>query len=172
MDPEGGFPPFDLNDDWRRAGVYHPVTWIKNGILNDLLHDREYAGTELGLPIGQPDSGAYRMSGGTTSLDEMIATTKRGLLVTRFDQIVKLDSRSVLLRGYTRDGLWLVENGKISKPVKNLVFTESVLFALNNVEQLGVPQRVYHGGMRRPVPAIVPPMKVRDFSFTALSDAV
>jgi predicted Zn-dependent protease len=73
-----------------------------------------------------------------------------------------------LMTGYTRDGLWLVENGKISKPVKNFRFTESPLFVFNRVDQLGVPQRVFHPD----APVVVPPVKVRDFSFTALADAV
>jgi predicted Zn-dependent protease len=94
--------------------------------------------------------------------------------VTRFDQVSTLDFTRIILRGYTRDGLWLIENGKISKPVKNLVFTEGAFFALNRVEQLGVPQRVFHPayGTAVPHPVVVPPLKIRDFSFTALTDAV
>ena len=120
--------------------------------------------------------GAFRMSGGPTSIAEMIATTKRGILVTRFDRVEQVDRRSVLYRGYTRDGLWLIENGKITKPIQNLVFTESILFALNKVEQLGTPQRVFHPKdpewWNTPSPVIVPPLKISDFSFTALSDAI
>ena len=80
--------------------------------------------------------------------------------------------------GFTRDGLWLIENGKITKAVKNFRFTESPLFVLNSVEQLGAPAPVF-----RPVknpyeleapltPAIVPPVKARDFSFTSTIDAI
>ena len=98
----------------------------------------------------------------------MIATTKRGLLVSRFFGITLLDWHSLLFTGVTRDGLWLIEHGKISKPVKNFRFTESPFFIFNNVEQLGTPVPVYSPGY----PAIVPPMKVRDFSFTSLTDAV
>jgi predicted Zn-dependent protease len=110
-------------------------------------------------------------------MDEMIATTKRGLLVTRFDRILGLDQQSLLQQGYTRDGVWLIENGKLTKAVKNLQFTESSLFVLNNVEQIGVPQRAFHpkrtdGLIFLPQPAIVPALKVRDFNFTALSEAI
>jgi predicted Zn-dependent protease len=108
------------------------------------------------------------MSGGTTTMDEMIATTKRGLLVTRFSNMDTVDFGSALYSGYTRDGLWLIENGKISKPVKNFRFTESPFFVFNQVEQVGEPVRVF----RPHAPAIVPPIKVRDFSFTSLADAV
>jgi predicted Zn-dependent protease len=106
----------------------------------------------------------------------MIATTKRGVLVTRLDTPQVLDFTSQLYQGYTRDGFWLIENGKISKAIKNFAFTESPLFALNNIEQLGVPERVFHPGMSAPwmvpQPRVTPPLKVRDFSFSALTDAV
>jgi predicted Zn-dependent protease len=114
------------------------------------------------------------MSGGDTSVDEMIATTKRGLLVTRFSNLRGLDGTSLLSTGLTRDGLWLVENGKISKAVKNFRFTESPLFMLNSIEQLGVPVRVFRptGTGGELTPGIVPPLKVRDFSFTSAIDAI
>jgi len=181
MDPELGFPPFGLMwslgpvDAFSGVSVYHNATWIEHGVLTKLAYDRAVA-IRRGSNTGLPNSGAFRMSGGTTAIEEMIATTKRGILVTRFDQLMLLHFPSQLYRGYTRDGLWLIENGKISHPIKNLAFTESILFALNNVEQLGVPQRVFHGGTAHPFlvpqPRIVPPLKIRDFSFTALSDAV
>jgi predicted Zn-dependent protease len=100
----------------------------------------------------------------------MIANTKRGILVTRFSGIgfPPLDMKSFLLSGYTRDGLWLIENGKIAKPIKSFRFTESPFFVLNSVEEIGVPQRIFHPG----VPVVVPALKVRDFSFTSLTDAV
>lgn len=169
MDPDLGFPPFF------NGVVFHPVTWIKDGVLQELSYSREYAVKQLGKDTGgYPNLGAFKMTGrGTpTSIEEMIATTRRGLLVTRFWGIPDdpLDFRSVLLYGYTRDGLWLIENGKISKPVKNFRFTESPLFVLNNVEQIGAPQRVFNPDAYRP--AVVPALKVRDFSFTSLSDAI
>jgi predicted Zn-dependent protease len=180
MDPELGFPPFSLVSedfvDQFMIPVYHPVTWIDKGVLTHLAYSRSYAISALSRDMGLPNSGAFRMSGGGTSVDEMIATTKRGILVTRFDQLRVLDFTSQLYRGYTRDGLWLIENGKISKAIKNLVCTESVLFVLNNIDQMGVPQRVFHpyivDPFAIPQPRIVPPLKVRDFSFTALTDAV
>ena len=186
MDPALGFPPFDAlrwpadligAAEFQRTAVYHPATWIERGVLVNLAADRKYSIHRLGRPLGMPNSGAFRMTGGTTSVAEMIRTTKRGVLVTRFDQVDALERKSMLYRGYTRDGLWLIENGAISKPIKNLVFTESILFALNNVEELGPPQRVFHppDGMdpwSMPQPVIVPPLKIRDFSFTALTTAI
>jgi predicted Zn-dependent protease len=108
------------------------------------------------------------MSGGTTTIDEMIATTKRGIRVTRFWGAGVIDDRSLLCTGLTRDGLWLIENGKITKPIKNFRFTESPLFVLNNLDALGVPQRVFSPS----APVVVPPIKAHEFSFTSLSSAV
>jgi predicted Zn-dependent protease len=160
-----------------------PETWIDHGVLTNLGYPREYALALLNrnAPVRGPRgvtggslTGAYRMSGGATSVAEMIRTTKRGLLVTRFFDVQVLDPASVLSTGLTRDGLWLIENGKISKAVKNLRFTESPVFVLNSLEQLGPPERVFRrtdtGG--KPTPAIVPPLKARDFSFTSTIDAI
>jgi len=163
MDPDLGFPPFSPD-----GHVYHAVDWIKNGVLTELAYYRPYAIHNLGKNTGLPNSYSYRMSGGTTTLDEMIATTARGVLVTRFSDTGVVDPNSLLVQGYTRDGLWLIEKGKISKAIKNFRFVESPMFVLNNIEQLGAPQRVF-----RPLAAtIVPPIKARDFRFTSLSEAV
>ncbi len=152
------------------------ITWIKNGVLNSLHHSNEYARKQLHRLSGELFRPSFRVSGGTTPIDEMIATTKRGLLVTRFSHIENIDFSSLLSTGITRDGLWLIENGKISKAVKNMRFTESPLFSLNQVEQLGMPVPVFRPveepAMFNITPAIVPSMKIRDFSFTALVDAV
>lgn len=158
------------------AGM-QPVTWIDHGVLTNLDYGRDYSLTQLNTNVPVRPPFGYRMSGGETSVDEMIKSTRRGLLVTRFSNIKLLDMASLLSTGLTRDGLWLIENGKISKAVKNFRFTESPLFVLNSLEQLGPPKRVF-----RPVenpyagvgltPAIVPPLKARDFSFTSTIDAI
>lgn len=153
------------------------TTWIEHGILKSLSYDRRsYALPRLNENLGDDARGSFRMSGGTTTVEEMITSTQRGLLVTRFHGVGMLDESSLLATGVTRDGLWLIERGKISKAVKNLRFTESPLFMLNRVEQLGVPVPVF-----RPIslpaipgvsPAIVPALKASDFSFTSTVDAV
>ncbi|HEU4642604.1 MAG TPA: metallopeptidase TldD-related protein [Gemmatimonadaceae bacterium] len=168
-DPELGILP----TPWMQ-----PVTWVDKGVLTNLAYDRDYALGRLNVNAALRGMTGYRMSGGTTSIEEMIATTQRGLLVTRFSNVRGLDQKSVLATGLTRDGLWLIEHGKITKAVKNFRFTESPLFVLNAIEQLGVPVPVF-----RPVknpydqsepltPAIVPPLKARDFSFTSTIDAI
>jgi predicted Zn-dependent protease len=165
MDPDLGFIPFD-----RTGEPYQPATWFDHGILTHLSYNRRFAVTHRIGNVGLLNSGAFRVTvnGPTTTIDEMIATTKRGLLVTRFSNVGVLDQQSLLSTGYTRDGVWLVENGKISKAVKNFRFVESPLFAFNQVEQLGTPQRVFYPGSA----AIVPAMKINDFSFPSLSDAI
>jgi len=153
-----------------------PITWFDHGVLSSLSFDREYALTMLNENNARRGMIGYRMTGGETSTDEMIRTTVRGLLVTRFSNIRMLEDRSLLATGLTRDGLWLIEHGKITKAVKNLRFTESPLFVLNSVDQLGVPVPVFRP-VRSPyatelTPAIVPPLKSRDFSFTSMIDAI
>jgi predicted Zn-dependent protease len=165
MDPDLGFPPFSPE-----GNVYHPVTWVDKGILTELAYFRPYAIRVLGKNAGLPNSYAFRMSGGTATIEDMIASTERGLVVTRFSNLGLGDASmgSITCSGFTRDGLWLIEKGKLSKPVKNFRFTDSPLFMLNRVEQLGVPKRVFHPD----APVVVPPLKVRDFNFTSLSEAI
>jgi predicted Zn-dependent protease len=151
------------------------VSFIDHGVLTALGNWTQTAITTLPGRHHLRGLTGYRMSGGESSIDEMIRTTKRGLVVTRFSNIRRLDATSMLATGLTRDGLWLVENGKITKAVKNFRFTESPLFMLNAIEQLGVPVPVFRptreeGGAL--TPAIVPPLKVRDFSFTSTIDAI
>jgi predicted Zn-dependent protease len=162
MDPEMGYVPFDY-----QGFPYRPVTWVDRGVLKELAYTRDYALSQLGHGVPLPNPYAYRMSGGDTSIEEMIASTKRGLLVTRFNNVNVLHGPSLLSTGTSRDGLWLVENGKIKFPVKNMRFTESPMFIFNNIAQLGKPVRVYSGN-----PTTVPPVKVLDFNFSSLADAV
>jgi predicted Zn-dependent protease len=79
------------------------------------------------------------MSGGNATIDQMIASTERGLLVTRLWYIRPVDPRTILFTGLTRDGTFLVENGRITSAVKNLRWNESPIFMLNNVEAMPPP---------------------------------
>ena len=113
------------------------------------------------------------MLGTDKSLEQMIAETQRGLLVTRFWYIRAVDPRTVLYTGLTRDGTFLIENGKIVKAVKNLRFNESPVFMLNNLEDLGRPIRVSASEAGGPgTPIVMPPIRCRDFTFSSISDAV
>lgn len=147
------------------------VVWIENGVVKNLDYDRYWAERHDLPPTAAGNS--IRMSGGSATLDDLIASTQRGLLVTRFWYLRPVDQRTILYTGLTRDGTYLIENGKITKPVKNLRFNDSPIFMLNALEALGVPERVSASEGGDPGLAImVPPIKVRDFNFTSLSDAV
>ena len=147
------------------------MVWVENGTLRNLNYDRYWADQQGVEPTGFPSG--YYMTGGNATVDEMIASTERGLLVTRFWYIRGVDPRTILFTGLSRDGTFLIENGRVSHPVKNLRWNESPIFMLNNVEMMGEPVRVSSsesGGLSSPV--WVPPIKARDFTFTSLSDAV
>ena len=106
------------------------------------------------------------MMGGDSSIEAMIADTERAVLVTRLWYLRAVDNRTLVYTGLTRDGTFLVENGKVARSIKNFRFNDSPLFLLNNLEAVGRSVRVAEGG------AVVPALKARDFSFTSLSDAV
>ncbi len=150
------------------AGDGAPVKktyWIKNGKIENFQNSRYWA-DKTGSKYNPTASGSnqWLMSGGNESLEEMIKNTRRGILVTRLWYIRQLDPQTLLYTGLTRDGTFYIENGKIKHPVKNFRFNESPIVMLNNIEALGKPVRI-NGNM-------VPPMKIRDFTFSSLSDAV
>jgi predicted Zn-dependent protease len=147
------------------------TTWIENGIVRNLAYDRYWA-QKQGKPA-TPLIGSMKMSGGTSSMEELIASTQRGILVTRFWYIRPVDPRTILFTGLTRDGTFLIEDGKITKAVKNLRYNESPVFMLNNLDAMGPSVRVSASEDGSPGFAIVvPPIKAHDFNFTSLSDAV
>jgi predicted Zn-dependent protease len=147
------------------------TTWIENGIVKNLAYDRYWAGKQGKEPT--PLIRSLHMSGGSGSIEDLIASTQRGILVTRFWYIRPVDPRTILFTGLTRDGTFLNENGKVTSAVKNLRFNESPVFMLNNLEAMGESVRVSASEDSSPGFAIVvPPIKARDFNFTSLSDAI
>ena len=142
--------------------------WIENGVLKQLVYSRFWAQKQGKTPTGFPSS--VKMVGGTTSMDDMIKSTPRGVLVTRLWYLRQVDPRTILYTGLTRDGTFLIENGKITKAIKNFRFNESPLFLLNNVEAIGPSVRL--GGTEAGGPVVMPAIKAKDFNFTSLSDAV
>lgn len=147
------------------------LVWIENGVVRNLNYDRYWAQKQGAQPTANP--GVVRMNGGTATMEQMIGSTPRGVLVTRFWYIRGVDPRTILFTGLTRDGTFLIENGKITKAIKNFRWNESPIFMLNNLEMMGRPVRVNASEDGGPgAPLIVPPIKVKDFNFTSLSDAV
>ncbi len=142
--------------------------WIEKGVVKNLSYSRYWAQKQGKKAIPGPNN--IIMSGGTSSLEDMIKSTQRGILVTKLWYIREVDPQTILLTGLTRDGTFYIENGKIKHPVKNFRFNESPIIMLNNLESLGKPERVVSTETDQNY--LIPPMKIREFTFTSLSDAV
>lgn len=158
--------PFDPNvpeTPWTGSGQpVEKTIWIENGVVKNLSYSRYWAKENNREPLPGPVNGI--MLGGDKSTADLVAETERGILVTRTWYIRMVDPQSLLLTGLTRDGTFYIEDGEIKHAVKNFRFNESPVIMLNNVEEIGKPVRT-DGNM-------IPPMKIRDFTFSSLSDAV
>lgn len=156
--------PWDEEDVPRRR-----VPVVTGGRVDSLRYSRYWAGVK-----GKPPGGGVGnviMAGGGKSTAELVKSTRKGLLVTRTHYVNMVDPQTMQLTGLTRDGTFYVENGEIKYPVKNFRFNESVVVMLNNIEDIGTPERtVFFFDLAFPM--MLPALKVRDFTFTSLSDAV
>lgn len=167
-DPDLLATPFDLEGFPLRR-----IVWIEKGVLRNLAYTRFWAQRQKATPTGtimydgssNVVGGGLKLIGGTKTTDELIAGCERGVLVTHFFYIRSLEPRTVLYTGLTRDGAFLIENGKVTRPIKNLRWNESPLLMLNRLEDIGRSEPVAAG---RSMPAL----RIRDFNFTSLSDAV
>ena len=138
------------------------MSWVEKGVVKNLFYSRFWAEKNKVAPTAFPSG--FIMAGGTQSTAELIKGTAKGILVTRLWYIRPVDPQTLLYTGLTRDGTFYIENGQIKFPVKNFRFNESPVIMLNNLEAIGKPVRL-NGNL-------VPPLKIRDFTFTSLSDAV
>jgi len=111
------------------------------------------------------------MEGTDKSVDDLIASTEQGIFVTRLWYIRTVDPRTVLLTGLTRDGLFEISNGKITGSVKNFRFNESPVNMLANVIDIGKAENAV-GSETGNLQIFVPALKVKDFNFSSLSDAI
>jgi predicted Zn-dependent protease len=162
-DPDDQLLPFSpLTPD---GGILRRTHWIENGVLKNLAYSHDYALKQNREPLLSPVKARLEVGGFTQTLEEMIASTKRGIWVHRFGAVTPVDYHTLLLSGVTRDGTFLIENGKVTKPVKNMRFSESPFFVLNKLESAGQPVR---GSAR----IVCPRLKVHDFEFTSLTDAI
>ncbi|MCH1909984.1 TldD/PmbA family protein [Stenotrophomonas acidaminiphila] len=141
---------------------------IENGKVANLNYSRYWAQKQGKTANARP--GNLLMSGGSKSIAELVKGTQKGILLTRTWYIRLVDPQTVLLTGLTRDGTFYIENGQIKHPVKNFRFNESPVIMLNNIDELGKPVRV--AGDESSFVMMIPPMRLRDFTFTSLSDAV
>ena len=164
--------PWDANAavlPWDNDGLARErTTIIDKGKVNYLHYSRYWAQKQGKKSVGQP--GNLIMVGGDKSTMDLVKGTKKGVLVTRTWYIRLVDPQTVLLTGLTRDGTFYIEDGEIKYPIKNFRFNESPAIMLNNIEEIGKPVRVADD--ESPFVMMIPPMKIRDFTFTSLSDAV
>jgi predicted Zn-dependent protease len=146
------------------------TSWVENGEIKALTVDRYWARKTKTVPV--PYSGSLVMSGGNAKLEDLIADTKQGLLITHFWYIRTVNPQNVELTGLTRDGVWWIEDGKIRYPVNNFRFNQSPVNVLKNVEALGpaVPTGATLGFGSTAM--IAPPLRARDFLFTSVSEAI
>jgi predicted Zn-dependent protease len=169
-DPQHPLAP-SLTFDGQGLAVKRHV-WVEKGVLKDLFYSRFWAQKTGRAPTAGPNN--LIMEGGTATTEELIAGTERGVLVTRFWYIRPLDPQTLLFTGLTRDGLFLIEQGKVTRPVKNMRWNESPVVAFNNIEAMSAPERVVSGeGIGGSGLALVcPAARVREFTFSSGSDAV
>lgn len=142
---------------------------VKNGKLENLTYSRFWAKQKKTTPTPGPVNMILQSSGKAAELDEMIKSTKKGLIISRFWYIRTTDARTASVTGLTRDGIWMIENGKISYPVKNFRFNQSLIqmLAEGNVEMIGEPERIGGGNA-----SLIPALKLKEFNFTSQSEAV
>ncbi|MEZ5308765.1 MAG: TldD/PmbA family protein [Pyrinomonadaceae bacterium] len=143
------------------------VDLIKGGELKNLVYSRFWASKKEVEPTHGPSNLIMRSNKGVTKTSEMISATKRGLLISRFWYIRATDPRTASFTGLTRDGVWLIENGKISSPVNNFRFNQSVMKMLSegNVDAIGSPERIGRN-------SLLPALLLKEFNFTSVSQAV
>jgi PmbA protein len=172
-------PPFD-GEGMRRQ----PVQLVASGVIHQLVHARATAakiaksdiaakagpvfatGHGFSLPneMGEmPSNIVFADPANPQTIEQMIAGTERGILVTRLWYIREVEPFEKLLTGMTRDGTFLVENGRIQRGIRNFRFNESLLHMLSNVEAMSLPARACG---EESFDMVVPAMKVRDFNFT------
>jgi PmbA protein len=151
------------------------VTLVDSGVIKNLVYSRRSAKKAHARPTGHGfalpnEYGEAPMNlvvaGGNSSLNEMISSTQRGLLVTRLWYIREVDPYEKIMTGMTRDGLFLVEKGKVGKAVRNFRFNQSILEMLRNVELLGPSHR---SSGEESFEMVVPAMKVAHFQMSEVT---
>jgi predicted Zn-dependent protease len=146
-----------------------PRTWIDRGRLTSLYCERFWA-EKHERPAVPPPSNVL-MSGGQGSLEDLIADTPRGVLITSLFYVRFVDPRTLLLTGLTRDGVFWIENGRISHPVTNFRWNESPVRVLKNLDAMTASMRA---GPREGLVStvLVPALRVKEFELSSVSDAV
>jgi predicted Zn-dependent protease len=168
--PAGESEPFTGDGTPRRRDV-----WVERGVVKNLAYSRFWADRQ-GVATRPGPANLIVAAGGSdgvSTLDDMIGSTERGVLITRFWYIRGLNPRTIAYTGLTRDGTFLIEDGRIARPVNNFRFNQSLAYMLVNVEQLGTPVQVAAGeNSSAGTPVVAPAMKVGGFNLASVSDAI
>jgi predicted Zn-dependent protease len=171
LDPAGTPAGFDYEGVAKQR-----VDLVERGVCRAVVYDAYTAGREgrrstgHGLPapnVWGPFPLNQFMAAGKASREELIGGLKRGLLVTRFHYTNPVHPKLVMVTGMTRDGLFLVEDGKIVRPVRNLRFTQSYLDALAGVEAVGRERKLLRGFLGT---VVVPAVRISSFTFTGATE--
>jgi PmbA protein len=170
------YHPLQLGSNFDGEGMPRQrVQLVDGGVPRNLVYSRRAAKAARKSPTGHGfalpnEYGEAAMNlvfgGGKTSLEEMIASTERGLLVTRLWYIREVDPYEKVMTGMTRDGLYLVEKGRVTSAARNFRFNQSLIEMLRNVEMLGPAVRATG---EEAFEMVVPAMKVRDFHFSEVT---
>ncbi|MDH7601304.1 MAG: TldD/PmbA family protein [Armatimonadota bacterium] len=158
LDPRTLLRPFDAEGVAKKL-----VRIVDGGIASELLYDSYAAHRERKKSTGHAGSTNPIMSPGDATMDQMIATTERGLFVTRFHYTNVAHLMSASITGMTRDGTFLIEDGRITKPVKNMRFMQSLIEALANVEMIGRNLKLVNS-------TLAPAMKVKKWRFVSATE--
>ncbi len=168
--------PLQLGPPYDGEGVpRQKVLLVERGVPRNLVYSRMTAKklgakpTGHGLPLPNEWGEAplnLVLEGGPSSVEEMISSTSHGILVTRLWYIREVDPYEKILTGMTRDGTFLIEEGRVTGGIRNLRFNQGMLEMLSNVELLGPSARA---SGEEVFEMVVPPMKVRDFHFTEVT---
>jgi predicted Zn-dependent protease len=149
-----------------------PTEWIRSGELSELIRTRAFAGKSGGVAAPMVDNLVLESAEGTASVDEMVARTERGLLLTCLWYIRAVDPQTLLLTGLTRDGVYLIEDGKIVGAGNNFRWNESPVDLLGRLTEVGRSERClpreFSDWFSR---AAMPPLRVPDFNMSTVSQA-
>jgi len=177
LDPEGLQVPFDFEGVPKKK-----VTFFARGVAKEVTYDSFTAGREgknsTGHGLIAPNTSGpipinLFMKGGESSLGEMIRSVRKGIYVTRFHYTNVVEPMKAVITGMTRDGTFLIEEGEMTRPIKNLRFTESILKALSRVSAISKNRKICSEGTvysRRFVTGtVVPAIKIDGFNFSGVS---
>jgi predicted Zn-dependent protease len=163
-------PAFSLFDNGQPT---EPVEWISGGVLSNLIKSRSWAKQTDARPTMFVDNLLVESPNSAGTLEDLVAGTERGLLLTCLWYIRTVDPQTMLLTGLTRDGVYLIENGEVSTAVNNFRFNESPVGMLSRITAVGTPERTLPRELSDYFNRTsMPPLRVHDFNMSTVSKGV